>query len=48
MDHTSDMETCSVLDLLKMHSAVLDELKRRQIVRTGNNPTGDYTEVSTR
>lgn len=44
MDHTSDMETCSVLDLLKMHSAVLDELKRRQIVRTGNNPTGDYTE----
>lgn len=34
----------SVLDLLNMHSAVLDELKRRQIVRTGNNPTGDYTE----
>lgn len=44
MDNTSNMETCSVLDLLKMHSAVLVELKRRQIVRTGNNPTGDYTE----
>lgn len=44
MAHASDMEVCSVLDLLKLHSAVLDELKRRQIVRTGNNPTGDYTE----
>ncbi|NMV41939.1 hypothetical protein [Ralstonia insidiosa] len=38
------LSTCSVLDLLKTHSAVLDELKRRQVVRTGNNPTGDYTQ----
>ncbi|AJW45537.1 hypothetical protein TK49_13005 [Ralstonia mannitolilytica] len=38
------MDSCSVLELLNMHSAVLDELKRRQVVRTGNNPTGDYTE----
>lgn len=44
MTNTPDVGTCSVLDLLKMHSAVLDELKRRQVVRTGNNPTGDYTE----
>ena len=33
-----------------MHSAVLAELHRRQVVRSANNPTGDYTEwlVSTK
>jgi hypothetical protein len=37
-------------DLLAAHSAVLDELRRRKVVRSKNNPTGDYAEwlVSTK
>lgn len=27
-----------------MHADVIDELHRRGVVRTGNNPIGDYTE----
>lgn len=34
----------SVFDLLQSYSAVLDELKRRQIVRTSNAPIGDIAE----
>jgi hypothetical protein len=36
--------------LLALHSAVLDELRTRNVVRSNNNPTGDYAEwlVSTR
>lgn len=30
--------------LLRQHCQILSELKRRQILRTGNNPTGDYAE----
>jgi hypothetical protein len=29
---------------LKLHSSIIDELKRRNVVRTRNNPVGDYTE----
>lgn len=45
-----DFSTCSVTELLAMHTAVLAELNRRQVVRSANNPTGDYTEwlVSTK
>lgn len=31
-------------ELLRVHSAVLDELMRREICRSRNNPTGDYAE----
>lgn len=34
----------SILDLLQHFSTVLDELKRRGVVRTRNNPTGGYAE----
>ena len=34
----------SVRDLLNTHSAVLDELRRRGVIRSVNNPTGDYAE----
>lgn len=34
----------SVVDLLKLHSAVLTELRTRGIVRSANNPTGDLAE----
>jgi len=37
-------ESLSVPELLRCHSAILDELKRRRVVRTLNNPVGDYAE----
>lgn len=30
--------------LLRLHAAIIDELKNREVVRTKNNPVGDYTE----
>lgn len=30
--------------LLKLFAGVLDELRRREVVRSANNPVGDYTE----
>lgn len=39
-----DIEKLSNLDLLQMHSSIIEELKRRGVVRTKNNPVGDYTE----
>ena len=41
---TENLKDKSVLALLRAHSAVLDELRRRKICRTNNNPVGDYTE----
>jgi hypothetical protein len=40
----TDFKALSVQELLATHSAVLAELQARNIVRTGNNPTGDYVE----
>lgn len=34
----------SVSDLLKTHTGILDELRARGILRSANNPTGDYAE----
>ncbi|CBJ37457.1 conserved protein of unknown function [Ralstonia solanacearum CMR15] len=34
----------SVRDLLNTHSAVHDELRRRGVFRSANNPKGDYAE----
>jgi len=31
-------------ELLRLHAAIIDELKQRRVVRTKNNPVGDYTE----
>ena len=39
-----DVQALSVQQLLATHSAVLAELQARNILRTGNNPTGDYVE----
>lgn len=39
-----DVRRLKVPELLAMHSRVLEELKFRKVVRTGNNPTGDYVE----
>lgn len=32
------------VELLRLHSKATEELRRRKIVRTNNNPLGDYTE----
>ena len=32
------------VELLQAHGAVIDELIHREVVRTRNNPIGDYTE----
>ena len=34
----------SELELLQTHGAVIAELRRRGVVKTENNPIGDYTE----
>lgn len=39
-----DLEKFTVSELLETHAAVLDELRDRKILRTANNPTGDYAE----
>ena len=39
-----NLETMTEIELLQMHGAVIDELNRREVVRTQNNPIGDYTE----
>ncbi|HVM33829.1 MAG TPA: hypothetical protein VM784_00590 [Actinomycetota bacterium] len=39
------LETTSTSELLASYREVLAELRRREIVRTGNAPTGDYAET---
>jgi hypothetical protein len=38
------LEQMTNVELLQAHGAVIDELIRRDVVRTRNNPIGDYTE----
>ena len=39
-----ELRSMSEVELLQIHSAVIDELIRRDVVKTRNNPIGDYTE----
>jgi hypothetical protein len=39
------LKTLSVIELLKLHAAVLDELRLREIIRSSNGPSGDYAEI---
>lgn len=39
-----DFSEYSIKELLRLQSSVVDELRRRKVVRTKNNPLGDYTE----
>lgn len=39
------IERASVVELLRLHSEVMSELQRREIVRTSNNPAGDFAEL---
>lgn len=40
-----DMSLLTTRDLLKAHGAVMDELRRRAIVRSANNPVSDLAEL---
>jgi len=39
-----NVENLSVPELLVLHSQIAEELRRRSITRTANNPTGDFSE----
>lgn len=39
-----NLEQMTNVELLQAHGAVIDELIQREVVRTRNNPIGDYTE----
>src|SRR5947209_7395503 len=39
-----DLTALTVPDLLGLYVSVLAELRRRKVVRTSNNPVGDYAE----
>ena len=45
-----NLAALSIPELLLVHGAVLEELRKRSVLRSKNNPTGDYAEwlVSTR
>ena len=38
------LEAKSVADLLAIHVAAMEELRRRNVLRSANNPTGDFAE----
>ena len=39
-----DLESASLADLFRLYGYILDELTRRKVVRTRNQPLGDYSE----
>jgi hypothetical protein len=39
-----NLRKTSVTNLLKLYSEILKELRQRTVVRSSNNPAGDYTE----
>lgn len=39
------IERASVRELLRLHGEVMEELRRREVVRTSNSPVGDYAEL---
>jgi hypothetical protein len=41
----ADLNSLTVPDLLRLHTSVLDELRKREILRSANGPSGDYGEL---
>lgn len=39
-----NLASLSISELLKLHAAAIDELRVRGVLRTKNNPVGDYAE----
>ncbi len=44
MESMVNLRELSIRELLQLQAAATNELKRRDVVRTQNNPLGDYTE----
>ena len=42
--HTDKLGPMTDLELLRLHSSILDELTARKVVRSKNNPIADYAE----
>ncbi len=42
--YENNLNQLNTLELLQLHGCILDELKQRNIIRTYNNPVGDYAE----
>lgn len=40
-----DFSSASNLELLSIYSELMEEFRRRQIIRTNNNPVADYAEI---
>lgn len=40
----ADLSSMNVVELLKLHARIADELRARGVTRTSNNPTGDLAE----
>jgi hypothetical protein len=40
-----DLESLSASDLLAQYVAIMNELRRREILRSSNNPVADYAEL---
>lgn len=40
-----EIASLSVIELLQAHCGVIEELRRREIVRSANNPVSDYAEL---
>jgi hypothetical protein len=40
----TDLHILKIPELLGLHSEVLAELRQRKVIRSNNNPTGDYAE----
>lgn len=41
----TDWNTYSTADILRLYAASLEELRRRGVLRSANNPSGDYGEL---
>ncbi len=39
------LQSAKVKELLELHAAILEELRKRNIVRSSNQPLGDYAEL---
>lgn len=44
MDNLNDLDELSTLELLRLFSGVLGELRSRGVTRSANNPVADYAE----
>lgn len=42
---TFSLTSYPVMDLLALHAGIIEELRKRKIVRTVNNPVADYAEL---